>query len=187
VNGILYVLRSGCPWRLLPLDFPAWGTIYHYFRQWQRDGVWDQILIARLLQMRTRQGRNPEPSAAVIDSQSIKTSPVRGEDEGVRPGKKSVGAISPSDKQAEMVGSESSNHVIDCARSSEEKEACVEREELHENRQALSPDQPTHLSARSGNLSCVFPAASAHLYFVPTNDCHVYTRLAYQPLRLSLP
>ena len=45
VNAILYVLRSGCPWRLLPFDFPAWQTVYYYFRQWQRAGVWDQMLI----------------------------------------------------------------------------------------------------------------------------------------------
>ena len=92
VNAILYVLRSGCPWRLLPLDFPAWQTVYYYFRRWQREGVWDRMVVALRMHMRTRQGRNPEPSAAVIDSQSIKTSPLRGPQKGYDPGKKSVGS-----------------------------------------------------------------------------------------------
>src|SRR5690348_9086011 len=58
VNAILYVLRSGCPWRLLPLDFPAWQTVYYYFRQWQRDGVWDHMLVTLRMQMRIKRGRN---------------------------------------------------------------------------------------------------------------------------------
>jgi len=92
VNAILYVLRSGCPWRLLPLDFPAWQTVYYYFRRGPRDGVWDQMLVTLRMQMRIKQGRNPEPSAAVIDSQSIKTSPVRGPLKGYDPGKKNRGS-----------------------------------------------------------------------------------------------
>ena len=44
VNAILYVLRSGCPWRSLPHDLPAWGTVYYYFRKWQREGIWDLVL-----------------------------------------------------------------------------------------------------------------------------------------------
>jgi len=66
VNAILYVLRSGCPWRLLPNDLPAWGTVYDYFRQWQKQGIWDQALEALRKQMRNKQGRDQEPSAAVI-------------------------------------------------------------------------------------------------------------------------
>src|ERR1700736_2038077 len=77
VNAILYVLRSGCPWRLLPHEFPAWGTVYFYFRHWQGEGVWDQILRSLRMQVRKKQGREAEPSAAIIDSQSIKTSAVR--------------------------------------------------------------------------------------------------------------
>jgi transposase len=74
VNGILYVLRSGCPWRLVPHDLPAWGTLYWYFRAWRNEGVWDQIMQTLRRQVRHKQGREEEPSAAVIDSQSIKTS-----------------------------------------------------------------------------------------------------------------
>lgn len=92
VNAILYVLRSGCPWRLVPLDFPAWQTVYDYFRRWQRAGVWDQMLVTLRMQMRVQRGRNPQPSAGAIDSQSIKTSAVRGPEKGSDPGKKSLGA-----------------------------------------------------------------------------------------------
>jgi putative transposase len=88
VNGILYVLRSGCPWRLLPNDLPSWGTVYNYFRQWQKQGVWDRALEALRQQKRQKQGRDQEPSAAVIDSQSIKTSAVRGPEKGYDAGKK---------------------------------------------------------------------------------------------------
>lgn len=91
VNGILYVLRSGCAWRHLPHDLPAWGTVYSSFRRWRRDGIWDQVLPA----MRTKQGRDPEPSAALIDSQSIKTSAVRGPQKGYDPGKKMWGRQQP--------------------------------------------------------------------------------------------
>src|SRR5215467_5540299 len=67
VNAILYVLRSGCPWRLLPHDLPAWGTVYWYFRQRRRQGVWDLVLYALRRQVRQQQGRATQPSAAVID------------------------------------------------------------------------------------------------------------------------
>ena len=91
VNAILYVLRSGCPWRLLPHDFPAWGTVHWYFRRWEREGVWDQILHPLRTRVRQKQGRDAEPSAAVIDSQSIKTSAVRGPEKGYDTGKKNLG------------------------------------------------------------------------------------------------
>src|SRR5438874_1506285 len=58
VNGILYVLRSGCPWRLLPDDLPAWGTVYHYLRTWRIAGIWDKVLEALRKQMRHKQGRD---------------------------------------------------------------------------------------------------------------------------------
>jgi len=88
VNGILYVLRSGCPWRMLPHDLPAWGTVYDYFCKWRDEGVWDQVLQALRRRIRQKQGRDEEPSAAVIDSQSIKTSAVRGPEKGIDMGKK---------------------------------------------------------------------------------------------------
>jgi len=95
VNAILYVLRSGCPWRLLPHEFPAWGTVSFYFRQWQREGIWDQILRSLRMQVRKKQGREAEPSAAIIDSPSIKTSAVRGPEKGYDAGKKNLGQETP--------------------------------------------------------------------------------------------
>jgi putative transposase len=88
VNGILYVLRSGCPWRLLPHDLPAWGTVCSSFRVWRNEGIWDQVLECLRHQMRKKQGRDEEPSAGIIDSQSIKTSAVRGPEKGIDMGKK---------------------------------------------------------------------------------------------------
>jgi len=79
VNAIFYVLRTGCPWRLLPHDFPAWQTVYGYFRRWRDSGVWEQLNDALREAVRMEAGRNPQPSAAIIDSQSVKTTAVAGE------------------------------------------------------------------------------------------------------------
>jgi len=91
VDAILYVLGSGCPWRARPHDLPAWHTAYHYFRKWQREGVWDQVLAALRMKVRLQQGREAEPSAGIIDSQSIKTSAVRGTQKGYDMGEKNLG------------------------------------------------------------------------------------------------
>ena len=89
VNGILYVLRTGCSWRLAPHDLPNDKTLYHYFRQWKLSGVWENAMTNLRNQARQAIGRDEEPSAVIIDSQSIKTSPVRGIERGVDAGKKS--------------------------------------------------------------------------------------------------
>jgi transposase len=73
LNAMFYVLRSGEAWRLLPHDFPAWGTVYHYFRLWRKDGTWDRIHAALRTRVRVQLGREPTPSAAALDSQSVKT------------------------------------------------------------------------------------------------------------------
>lgn len=73
VNAIFYVVRGGNSWRMLPHDFPKWKTVNHYFRQWRDDGVWERINTALRRKVRVAAGRQPEPSAAVIDSQSVKT------------------------------------------------------------------------------------------------------------------
>jgi putative transposase len=73
VNAMLYWLRAGCAWRLLPHDFPPWQTVYHYWRLWRREGRWERILARLREQERLRQGRHPTPSAVVLDSQSVKT------------------------------------------------------------------------------------------------------------------
>ena len=88
LNAILYVLRSGCPWRLLPHDLPRWFTAYWYFRQWKRAGIWEQVNAALRRDLRVQMGREPEPSAAILDSQSIKSSSVRGDKRGYDGGKK---------------------------------------------------------------------------------------------------
>ena len=73
INGILYVLRGGIPWRMIPHDLPPWGTVWWYFREWRNDGTWERIEEALRPKVRQMEGRDPTPSAAIIDSQSVKT------------------------------------------------------------------------------------------------------------------
>jgi len=73
VNAIRYLLRAGCAWRLLPHEFPAWQTVYAYFRAWQADGTWARIAGVLRRALRVAQGRQPAPSAAILDSQTVKT------------------------------------------------------------------------------------------------------------------
>jgi putative transposase len=82
--AIFYILRSGCAWRLLPHDFPPWQTVYGYFRTWQRAHVWEEINDALREAVRIEAGREAQPSMALIDSQSVKTTSVAGE-RGVDP------------------------------------------------------------------------------------------------------
>ena len=73
VNGVLYRGREGCTWRALPHDLPPWGTVHAYFRRWRRDGTWERVHDALRGQARAAAGRDPDPSAGVLDSQSVKT------------------------------------------------------------------------------------------------------------------
>jgi transposase len=73
VDGILYVLGTGCSWRSLPRDLPRWITVYAYFRRWQQDGTWARVHQALRCRERARLGRAETPSAGSLDSQSIKT------------------------------------------------------------------------------------------------------------------
>ena len=73
LNAICYIVRSGCAWRLLPHDLPPWKTVYTQFRRWRNAGLWEQLNAALVAQVRQQEGRWPQPSAAVIDSQSVKS------------------------------------------------------------------------------------------------------------------
>jgi putative transposase len=73
VNAIFYLLRTGCSWRLLPHDFPPWRIVFYYFWQWRRAGIWEQIHDTLRGDLRQAAGRQRQPSAGSIDSQSVKT------------------------------------------------------------------------------------------------------------------
>jgi transposase len=75
VNAILYVLRSGCPWRMLPHDLPAYGTAYSYFRRWQREGVWDRVLEALRLQVRVQSYQQTGSSPYFHGIETIRAEP----------------------------------------------------------------------------------------------------------------
>ena len=73
VNGILYLVRTGCAWRHLPHDLPPWGTVHYYYRRFRLDGSWERIHDRLRSRVRRQAGKKPTPSAGVIDSQSVKT------------------------------------------------------------------------------------------------------------------
>jgi transposase len=74
LNAIFYVLRTGSQWRYLPQSYPNWKTVYSCFRRWSLNGVWDEVVLALRVEVRYSQGRGALPTAAVIDTQSVKTS-----------------------------------------------------------------------------------------------------------------
>lgn len=90
VDAILYVVRGGIPWRMLPHDLPPWGTAHYYYRKWRIDGTWARVMDALRTRLRHADGRKKSPSAAIVDSQSIKTSE-GGEARGYDAGKKVTG------------------------------------------------------------------------------------------------
>ncbi len=74
IDAILYIVRGGCGWRLMPHDLPPWQTVYGYYWQWRNNGLWEKINAVLVEKVRVKEGREPQPSAAIIDSQSVKTS-----------------------------------------------------------------------------------------------------------------
>ncbi len=95
VNAILYVLRTGCPWRHLPHDLPKWSTVQSCFRRWRLDGTWERVHDALREQVRERAGRARAPSAAIVDSQSVKTTE-KGGPAATRPARRSWAASATS-------------------------------------------------------------------------------------------
>jgi len=90
IDAILYVTRTGCQWRMLPKNFPNWNTVYGVFRQWKHDGTWERIHDALRAKVRKAVGKKPTPTAAIVDSQSIRTAE-GGEKRGYDAGKKITG------------------------------------------------------------------------------------------------
>lgn len=73
INAIIYIVKSGCDWRMLPHDFPQWKIVYHYFDTWKKDGTWKDIHDALRGKLRKKLGKKAQPTAGIIDAQSVKT------------------------------------------------------------------------------------------------------------------
>ncbi len=78
LNGLFYVMRTGCAWSMIPHDLPPYSTVYSYFRKWQKRQVWAKINLVLRRSLRELDGKDPLPTGAIADSQSVKTTEKRG-------------------------------------------------------------------------------------------------------------
>lgn len=91
VNAILYLVKTGCQWRMLPGDFPHWKIVYYYFSSWKKKGMWEEIHESLVIQVRESTGKKDQPSVSIIDAQSVKNTLVSSETKGFDAGKKIKG------------------------------------------------------------------------------------------------
>lgn len=91
INAILYLVKTGCQWRMLPGDFASWKIVYYYFSTWKKNGIWDELHLELVESIRESVGKNCEPTVGIIDAQSVKNTLVSSEDKGYDAGKKIKG------------------------------------------------------------------------------------------------
>ena len=91
VNGSIYLVKTGCQWRMLPGDFPKWQIVYYYFSVWKKNEIWEQMNEALVEKIRKKAGKNEEPTVGIIDAQSVKSTLVSSQDKGFDAGKKIKG------------------------------------------------------------------------------------------------